>query len=606
MTYPKNNFPKKSLLWFIWYFAKQRLLSITLLFIAALAWALDLSFRSYMIKLLLDRVSAHESIYALIAPATLYLCSGLALNASFRFYDLVRLKTIPSLQADIIRCMNEYVEQHSYHFFQSHLSGALANQIQEMATGVREIIKITIDRFFSNIIALTIAAITLATISQTLALIMIAWSIIFFIMTYFFSQQSDGYAQRLSQAQNITMGAIIDSLSNILTVKLFARNTYESHRIQEKLAAQVQRDQDLEWCTLKIRALQGLSVTGLIGCLLAYLLYARMYNVVTVGDFALTISIALALSESILNLSDDFITFSESVGRCKQALKLVQIGHSIVDHPSTQELVVGKGDICFKNVSFIHDAQITLFNDLSITIPGGQQVGLVGFSGAGKSTFVHLITRLFEPQKGSIFIDGHNIAQVTQDSLRHKISFIPQETNLFHRSIKDNILYGLPDASEENIEQAARNAHAHDFIQSLPEGYNALVGERGVKLSGGQRQRIALARAFLKNAPILILDEATAALDSETEQHIQKSLDLLMHNKTVIIIAHRLSTLMRLDRILVFDNGSIVQDGNHALLKNVPGVYSRLWKAQIDGFLPDLATNTTTQNQKIEHAHKSL
>jgi ATP-binding cassette, subfamily B, bacterial len=581
-TYPEFS---RSLPSFMWYFIRRKVVSIALLFVAALVWACDLSFRSYMIKLLLDRIAQNESIQTLIIPSILYLCSGIVLNASFRFYDIIRLNTVPALQAEIISSMKSYVELHSYHFFQNHFSGAIAHQMQEMATGVREIIKITIDRFFSNTIALIIAALTLATISPILALIMITWSIMFLVMTYYFSQKSDAYAQRLSQAQNISMGAIIDSLSNIITIKLFARHDYEKSRIQESLSEQTQRDKDLEWCMLKIRAIQGLSITGLIGCLLAYLLYARFHGIVTVGDFALTISLALALSESIWNLSDDFITFSESVGRCKQALKLVQEKHSITDHPSAQDLVISKGSICFKNVSFIYTNHTTLFNDLSISIPAGQRVGLVGFSGAGKSTFVHLITRLFEPQHGSICIDNQNISHVTQTSLRNSISFISQEAYLFHRSIKDNIIYGKPQASHDEIIQAARLAHAHNFIQNLENEYDTLVGDRGTKLSGGQRQRISLARAFLKNSPILILDEATASLDSETEICIQQSLEKLMREKTVIIIAHRLSTLLQLDRILVFENGIIVQDGNHSTLKSTPGVYARLWKAQTGGFL---------------------
>lgn len=591
----KNNIPTRSLFSFIWYFAQQHLVKISLLFIAALAWAIDLSFRSYMIKLLLDKTAAHQDLYALAIPASLYLFSGLFLNAAFRFYDVVRLYTIPAMQADIVKSMMEYVGHHSYSFFQDRFSGALANQMQEMASGVREIIKIVIDRFFSNALALIIAAITLATISPLLALIMIIWTIFFLVMTYHFSKQSDKYAQQLSQEQNTTMGAIIDSLSNILTVKLFARNTYECNRIQNNLAQQVEKDKKLEWCMLKIRAIQGLSVTGLIACLLAYLLYARHYDLVSVGDFALTISIALALSESIWNLSDDFITFSESVGRCKQALQLIKIKHTIIDDPFAHSLNVTKGDICFKNVTFMYDNQNTLFNNLSITIPSKQHVGLVGFSGAGKSTFVHLITRLFQPSSGNIFIDSQNITAVTKESLCHNISFIPQDTHLFHRSIKENILYGLPGASDEAIIDAAQKAHAHDFISLLPEGYETFVGERGVKLSGGQRQRIALARAFLKNAPILILDEATAALDSQTEQHIKKSLYLLMCNKTTIIIAHRLSTLMRLKRILVFDNGVIVQDGDHESLKNISGLYAHLWSAQIEGFFPDTTSRVSAK-----------
>lgn len=572
------NIPTRTLREFIWHFAKPYSVNLLLLFGVAIIWAADLSFRSYMVKLLLDRIASGEEFSSLLVPTGLYLLSGFLLNSAFYAYDLIKLHTIPAMQANILQAMTAYIEGHAYSFFQTWFSGSIAHQIQEMLSGVREIIKILIDRFFANIMAFGIAAATLATVSPVLSLIVVVWAAMFLMISYHFSKRSSSYAQNLSLAQNNTIGALIDSLSNIVTVKLFARYNHELALINRQLDNQIATEQQLERYTSRLRACQGfLADVVLFGCLLTYLLYARYYNLVTVGDFALTTSIAFSISDSIWSLSLDFISFSEATGRCKQALQLVQLPHAIIDQPGAQPLVVSAGQISFDKVSFIYNKQTTLFKNLSVTIPGGQKIGLVGFSGSGKSTFVQLITRIFEPQQGSISIDGQNIAQVTQDSLRQTISFIPQDPSLFNRSIRENIKYGLPTASDEAIIDAASKAQAYEFIQRLPNGLDTIIGDQGLKLSCGQRQRIAIARAILKNAPILILDEATAALDTEAEFQIQAGLSLLMQNKTVLVIAHRLTTIAQLDRILVFDKGNIIQDGTHSLLSTTPGTYAKLW-----------------------------
>jgi ATP-binding cassette subfamily B protein len=260
--------------------------------------------------------------------------------------------------------------------------------------------------------------------------------------------------------------------------------------------------------------------------------------------------------------------------------------HEIVDLVSAKPLKVTQGKIEFKQVSFHYDEGTHLFKNKNIIIPAGQKVGLVGFSGSGKSTFVNLILRLFDVESGEITIDGQNIKVVTQASLRENIAMIPQDISLFHRTLMDNIRYGRIEASDLDVIEASKKAHCHEFITQLADGYQSLVGERGIKLSGGQRQRIAIARAMLKNAPILILDEATSALDSMTEKHIQDGLHLLMKNRTTIVIAHRLSTLSEMDRILVFDLGKIIEDGTHETLINANGHYARMWQMQAGGFLP--------------------
>jgi ATP-binding cassette subfamily B protein len=270
-----------------------------------------------------------------------------------------------------------------------------------------------------------------------------------------------------------------------------------------------------------------------------------------------------------------------------EALTLISVKHEIKDAPDARVLHVKNATICFDQALFEYAKNIRVFDGLTVEIPAGQKVGLVGFSGSGKSTFVNLILRLYDLTGGQIRIDGQNIAQVTQDSLRENIAMIPQDPSLFHRSLMENIRYGRLDASDEAVIEAAKLAHCHEFIQQLPEGYQALVGERGVKLSGGQRQRIAVARAILKNAPILILDEATSSLDSVTEKLIQESLKHLMHQKTTLIVAHRLSTLADMDRILVFHQGKIIEDGTQDALLEKNRHFAHLWQMQMHGFLPD-------------------
>ena len=273
-------------------------------------------------------------------------------------------------------------------------------------------------------------------------------------------------------------------------------------------------------------------------------------------------------------------------GICKQALSFMQETHEIEDLPNAKKINIGAGLIEFKNVTFHYEGQKSLFNNLSITLKSGESVGLVGYSGSGKSTFIKLILRLIEAQSGSILIDNQNIRKGKIHSLMNQLTVIPQDLCIFHRTIMDNIRFSKPDATDQEVIAAAQKAKCHEFICELPEGYESLVGERGVKLSGGQRQRLAIARAFLKNTPILLLDEATSSLDSLTESYIQHSLYNLMQNKTTIVIAHRLSTLKNMDRILVFNGGKIVEDGNlKILLNDKNGLFAKLWQMQIDGFI---------------------
>jgi ATP-binding cassette subfamily B protein len=305
-----------------------------------------------------------------------------------------------------------------------------------------------------------------------------------------------------------------------------------------------------------------------------------------VGEFTMSVGLALLIINEARNLTRRFLEFFEYIGHVANGVESIIREHHITDEAQAYPLTITKGQIEFKNVCFAYESHSPVFNSLNVTLRAGERVGLVGFSGSGKSTFVNLLLRHYEPQSGQILIDGIDIQSVTQDSLHEQISLIPQEPSLFHRSLKENIAYGRLNASDEAIELAAQLAQAHSFIEAMPDNYASLVGERGVKLSGGQRQRIAIARVILKDAPILILDEATSSLDSITEKAIQESLEQIMSQKTVIVIAHRLATIAHLDRILVFENGYLVEDGSHDQLLAQKAVYYRLWSMQAGGFLP--------------------
>jgi ATP-binding cassette subfamily B protein len=304
----------------------------------------------------------------------------------------------------------------------------------------------------------------------------------------------------------------------------------------------------------------------------------------TAGDFALIFMLTLAVLDHVWGFTQTLFGVAEQVGIFNQSLGFISTPHEIVDQDNAIPLNIKTGTIVFSRVQFFYNKTQQLFEDQTLVIQGGEKVGLVGYSGSGKSTFVNLITRTFDIQKGDVLIDNQSVRAVTLKSLRENIAFIPQDPTLFHRTLIDNIRYGKLEASEVEVIEAAKKAHVHEFASVLPEGYHTFVGERGVKLSGGQRQRIAIARAILKDAPILILDEATSALDSVTEALIQDSLGLAMQNKTVIVIAHRLSTIKAMDRILVFDKGRVVEEGTHEYLLEKGKIYQNLWQVQ-QGYL---------------------
>jgi len=379
----------------------------------------------------------------------------------------------------------------------------------------------------------------------------------------------------------------VDAVTNVMNAKLFARDEHERGYLDRYLDEEVQAARRTFWFMERMRWFQFIATLSLQVGMIAYAARLWIDEEISAGSFAMVASLLLLVINDIRNLSRRFLEFFEYVGNVTDGVGIIIRPHEVTDAPGARELVVTRGEIRFEDVDFSYPGGAQVFRGLSLTIRPGERVGLVGFSGSGKSTFLNLVLRFYDIQKGRILIDGQDVRDVTQDSLRRAVSMIAQEPMLFHRSLRENVRYGSLDATDDEVQDAARRAHAHDFIVSLPDGYDALVGERGVKLSGGQRQRVAIARAVLKNAPIFLLDEATSSLDSVTERHIQESIANLMKGRTAIVIAHRLSTIAHLDRIVVFHAGEVVEDGTHAELLVRGGHYARLWNMQAGGFLPD-------------------
>lgn len=419
-----------------------------------------------------------------------------------------------------------------------------------------------------------------------LAFIFSTWIAAFVGMSFLFSDRISKYSTDFARNRSMISGKIVDAIANISAIRMF--NQYRSERkyLQKYIDETVKSDQILQWFMFKLRYFLGLSCSIMIFFILYYLGVLRSTALITTGDCVLIVTLCIAIVTEIWDLTQEVGDIFEEIGTFRQSISLLQ-PYIVNDTKDAKSLEITEGKLEFRNVTFYYLDNKDLFINKSVIIEGKQKVGLVGFSGSGKSTFVNLITRLHDVENGEILIDGQNIKYVSQSSLRELISFIPQEPILFHRSIRENIIYGKSDSSDEEITQAAKLAHIHDVIMDLPAKYDTLCGERGNNLSGGQRQRIVIARAILKNAPILILDEATSSLDSETESLIQESLKYLMQNKTVLVIAHRLSTLLNMDRIMVFDQGSIIEDGTHEELLKKGKLYKKLWKSQVKGFISD-------------------
>lgn len=570
-------------------------LGISVMTLVALVWSIDLSFRPYLLKIILNRVADFppSGITSLVLlPAGIYLFMSFLGSTVGRLYGYwVEIKMIPALRQRITETAFENLLEQSPSYYHHHFSGSLSNKINDLAHSIPDLVQIVMDRFFSNFLALAIAIFTLWQVNIWFGFFMLTWAFLFIGGAFLASKRIVQLSDTFSEWGSTVTGKIVDAFSNILSIHLFSRRKAEKESLQEALKEEVKTEQTLQWAYFWMWFIYGYSFVLVVGINLYLLIKGLREGWITVGDFALVLTLSSAVVDFLWQLAKEFSQFSKLWGRVAQAFRTLQIVPEVQDKPHAPALIVSRGEIVFEDVEFHYKRAGPLFQKKTVTISSGKKIGLVGYSGSGKTTFVNLILRLFDVTAGRISIDGQDIREVAQDSLHKAIGMIPQDPSLFHRTLKENIAYGRLEASEEEVIDAAKKAHAHEFIIGLPQGYDSLVGERGVKLSGGQRQRIAIARAILKNAPLLILDEATSQLDSVTEHFIQDSLWDLMQRKTTLVVAHRLSTLLHMDRILVFNQGKIVEDGTHQELLSKGGLYKILWDAQVGGFLTDVREN---------------
>jgi ABC-type multidrug transport system fused ATPase/permease subunit len=498
--------------------------------------------------------------------------------------------TLNHFQAGIMNRLRqrsfEYVIGHSYSFFSNTFSGSLVQKINRY---MRSFERVT-DRLFSEIIPLLVRvagiSIVLWYTQPVFAYAIIGWMAVFFILSLVFSRWKIPYDIRAAEVETRATGVLSDSLSNHATIQSFSRHEHEVELFSGANTAHTMAMKKKWDIAVFVDAIQALLNIGIEFLIFYIAIKYWSMGVVTVGTFVLIQMYIVGLMNNFWGWSRILRDLYEAFADAKEAVEILKLGHGVKDIPGALPLVVTAGELDLNDVHFSFTPKNPVLDGVSLKVKPGERIGLVGPSGAGKSTLVRLLLRLYDIQSGSITIDGQNVKNVTQKSLRESISFVPQDPILFHRSLRDNIKYGKTDATDEEVIAAAKLAHCHEFIQTFPSKYDTFVGERGVKLSGGERQRVAIARAILKNSPILILDEATSSLDSHSEMLIQDALDNLMKGKTVMVIAHRLSTIRKMDRIVVIDHGKIIEEGSHEELANKEGgLYAKLWSLQSQGFI---------------------
>lgn len=584
------------LLSFIWRFIRrQKGLFIFIFLLDALLWPLDALLWPYIMHLVIDIFTQYElnrmaAWEALKGPIIAALCLVAYVEIGSRTMGFLMARAVPRLQADMRMTMFDHIQRHSPHYFNERFAGSLANKMTDMTTQVESVIQQLFWPIVPAISACILGAFFLWFVNPIFTWILLSWTTIHLAICLKFTKPCDFYEHRHGEARSTLLGKIVDSFTNNFAVNLFYRFGYEKNGLvpfqKEEEETNVQAKRYVE----KMRSV--LSLFYFIGVILGafgFIIHLWLQNQITTGQVVQVFSTMWSLTVVLWSVGSAFPLLFQSFGTIKQAYSVMSDPQDLGDKTDAKPIKISSGEIIFENVAFQYGEK-KLFENKQVHIRGGEKVGLVGFTGAGKSTFINLILRFYPLHKGKILIDGQDIANVTLESLRKQIALIPQDPILFHRTLNENIAFGKPNASETEIVSAAKLSHCDEFIRNIPQGYEAKVGERGTKLSGGEKQRIVIARAILADAPILILDEATSSLDSLTEKYIQGSLETLMQNRTTLVIAHRLSTLARMDRILVFDKGKIVEEGTHEDLlhkKGIDGLYAKMWNMQVCGFLPE-------------------
>ncbi len=542
---------------------------------------------------IIDKVSSgltEQEIFTIVLPEALIYLALAILNSlvleKLRLFCCWRMELLSMRDLDGL-AFNTVCEQ-SMQFHNDRFSGSIVSQTNKLISAFERFMDVVIWDLIPILTYLVCVTVILWQRTPLFTLIILGVVALYTLFSALSFRKIADYSEEEAADVAKKTGQLSDSVSNITSVKSYAKEKHEQRRYRHFQNRWFNTSNKIMRATIKRDLLFSVSIMGLTAALVFFLMTGTIWFGLSVSTLVLIVSYSQTLLGDLYDITHIFKNINSSLGDARDMIRILDMPDEVVDAPNAKKLVIKKSEIVFDDITFRHhEAKEKIFKNFSLTIKPGERIGLVGISGSGKTTLTKLLLRFADVDAGSIFIDGQNIKEVTQNSLRENIAYVPQETALFHRTIAENIAYANPDASRSAIIRASKLANVEGFIKDLPNGYETLVGERGIKLSGGQRQRIAIARAILKDAPILVLDEATSALDSESEALIQEALNNLMKDRTSIVIAHRLSTVANLDRIVVLEDGKIIEEGSHKELLKKKGSYYRLWSRQSGAFIEE-------------------